>query len=221
MSQDTAGQTSKRILHPIERLSEVLFGLIMVLTFTGSLNAAESGRAEIRTMLFGALGCNVAWGVIDAFMYLMARLSEKAQERRTALAVKQAATPETAHSVIARALPPVAASALGAAEFEKIRVALEKLPASSSGVSLHLEDWLGAAGVFLMVFVSTLPVVLPFVILSDAPLALRVSNGIAIVMLAGTGYAFGRITGYHPVLTAATMIVTGVALVGFTIALGG
>ena len=70
--------SSKRILEPIERISEVLFGLIMVLTFTGSLSAAESGRAEVRVMLVGALGCNLAWGLIDAIMYLMATLSERA-----------------------------------------------------------------------------------------------------------------------------------------------
>jgi hypothetical protein len=39
---------TKRILDPVERISEVLFGLIMVLTFTGSLSAAEAGRAEVR-----------------------------------------------------------------------------------------------------------------------------------------------------------------------------
>ena len=57
---------SKRVLEPIERVSEVLFGLIMVLTFTGSLSVAEAGREDVRTMLIGALGCNLAWGIIDA-----------------------------------------------------------------------------------------------------------------------------------------------------------
>jgi len=45
----------KRALEPIDRLSEVLFGLIMVLTFTGSLSVAEAGREDVRTMLAGAL----------------------------------------------------------------------------------------------------------------------------------------------------------------------
>jgi hypothetical protein len=36
----------------------VLFGLIMVLTFTGTLSAASQGRTEVRTMLIGAIGCN-------------------------------------------------------------------------------------------------------------------------------------------------------------------
>jgi hypothetical protein len=57
---------SSRVLEPGERISEVLFGLIMVLTFTGSLSVAEAGREDIRTMLVGALGCNLAWGIIDA-----------------------------------------------------------------------------------------------------------------------------------------------------------
>ena len=64
------------VLASNERIAEVLFGLIMVLTFTGSLSVAEAERAEVRTMLVGALGCNLAWGIIDAVLYLMGRLSE-------------------------------------------------------------------------------------------------------------------------------------------------
>src|SRR5256885_2262829 len=62
--------SSKRVLEPIDRVSEVLFGLIMVLTFTGSLSVAEAGRDDVRTMLIGALGCNLAWGIIDGVLYL-------------------------------------------------------------------------------------------------------------------------------------------------------
>ena len=52
---------NRRVLDPAERISEVLFGLIMVLTFTGSLSIAEAGREDIRAMLIGALVCNIAW----------------------------------------------------------------------------------------------------------------------------------------------------------------
>jgi hypothetical protein len=69
--------SSKRVLEPIDRVSEVLFGLIMVLTFTGSLSVAEAGRSEVRTMLIGALGCNLAWGIIDGVLYLMAAWRKK------------------------------------------------------------------------------------------------------------------------------------------------
>ena len=65
-------KSSKRVLEPHERISEVLFGLIMVLTFTGSLSVAQAGRDDVRAMLIGALGCNLAWGIIDAVFYYVA-----------------------------------------------------------------------------------------------------------------------------------------------------
>ncbi len=75
--------TSVRVLEPIDRVSEVLFGLIMVLTFTGSLSVAEAGRDDVRAMLVGALGCNLAWGIIDAILYLMGCLAEKGRNLAT------------------------------------------------------------------------------------------------------------------------------------------
>ena len=57
-----SNKSSNRALEPMDRLSEILFGLIMVLTFTGSLSVAEVGREDVRLMLIGALGCNLAWG---------------------------------------------------------------------------------------------------------------------------------------------------------------
>ena len=65
------------VLDPIDRISEVLFGLIMVLTFTGSISVASDGRSEISVLLWAALGCNLAWGIIDAVFYLMGRVTCK------------------------------------------------------------------------------------------------------------------------------------------------
>ena len=65
------------LLDPIDRVSEVLFGLIMVLTSTTTLSVATAGRAEISTMIMGALGCNLAWGIIDAALDLMGCLDER------------------------------------------------------------------------------------------------------------------------------------------------
>ena len=56
---DDSAKSFQRVLAPNECIAEVLFGLIMVLTFTGSLNVAEADRGEVRTMLIGTLGCNL------------------------------------------------------------------------------------------------------------------------------------------------------------------
>ena len=182
----------QRVLEPIDRVSEVLFGLIMVLTFTGSLSVAEAGRDDVRTMLIGALGCNLAWGIIDAMLYLMGCLAEKSQGLMTYAAVRKATDPREAQRLIADALPPVVASILEPAELETMHQRLMQLPEPPARARLSKDDWLGALGVFLIVFVSTFPVVIPFIFMHNVGPALRVSNAIAIVMLFLTGYAFGR-----------------------------
>jgi hypothetical protein len=210
-----------RVLEPIDRVSEVLFGLIMVLTFTGSLSVTEAGRDDVRAMLVGALGCNVAWGVIDAMLYLMGGLADKGRGLMTFRAVRNTGDLQAARRDIAAALPPTVASILTPAELESMRQRLIQLPEPAARARLSKDDWLGATGVFLVVFLSTFPVVIPFIVMRSAGPALRVSNGVAIVMLFLTGWAFGRITGHHPALVGLAMVVIGAILVGMTIVLGG
>mgnify|MGYP003575372881 CR=1 FL=1 len=107
---DALARTPKTVLDPGTRIAEVLFGLIMVLTFTGSLSVAEAGGDDVRMMLIGALGCNIAWGTIDGIFYLMGCVSEKGQGIRSLRAVRNAAAPAEAHQVIAAALPPLLAA---------------------------------------------------------------------------------------------------------------
>ena len=95
----------KRVLEPNERISEVLFGLIMVLTFTGSLSVAQAGRVEVRTMLIGALGCNLAWGIIDGAFYLMGCLAEKGRDLMTYRTVRKINDSQKAQRLITDALP--------------------------------------------------------------------------------------------------------------------
>jgi VIT family len=221
MPENSSERSSKRVLEPIDRVSEVLFGLIMVLTFTGSLSVAEAGRDDVRTMLIGALGCNLAWGIIDGVLYLMGCLAEKGRGLLAFRAVRKAADPKEAQRLIADALPPVITSILQPAELDTMSRRLKDLPEPPEQARLHRDDWLGAVGVFLLVFLCTFPVVIPFIFMHNAGPALRVSNAIAIVMLFLTGYAFGRMTGRHPWLVGISMVVLGLILVGLTIALGG
>ena len=220
MSDETV-KSSKRVLEPIDRVSEVLFGLIMVLTFTGSLSVATAGRDDVRTMLIGALGCNLAWGIIDGILYGMGCLAEKGQGLLTYRAVRNTTDPKEAQRLIADALPSVLAAVLQPAELESMHQRLRELPEPPERAHLGKDEWLGAVGVFLLVFLSTFPVVIPFIFMSNAGPALRVSNVIAIVMLFLTGYAFGRMTGRHPWLVGISMVVLGLVLVGVTMALGG
>jgi len=214
-------KTSKRILEPYDRVSEVLFGLIMVLTFTGSLSIASTGRDDIRTMLIGALGCNLAWGIIDGILYLMGCLAEKGRGLATLRAIRKTSDPQKAQRLIAGALSPLVVSILQPAELETMRQRLKELPEPPGRMRLGKDEWLGALAVFLWVFLSTFPVVIPFLFMKNAMLALRISNAITIGMLFVTGYAFGRITGRRPWVMGIAMVILGTVLGGLTMALGG
>jgi len=205
----------------MERIAEVLFGLIMVLTITCSSSLGGEGRVGVREMLFGALGCNVAWGVIDAVMYLMACFSVRGQNILALRAVRVVAHPEKAYRIIADAMPPLLASVVSNAQFEEMWEKLTSMPEPPSQPRLDKKDWLASVGVFLLVLASTFPVVLPFIFIQEPTRALRVSNLVAIIMLFLTGYAFGRASGYRPWLMGTSMVIVGSSMVGMTILLGG
>ena len=173
-------ESSKRVLNPLERISEVLFGLIMVLTFTSSLRAGEE---DVRTMLIGALGCNLAWGLIDAVMYLMACYSERGRGILALRALRNATDLGQARGIIAENLPPLLAAVIPEQQFELIRQKLNGLPEPPERPWLTKGDWKDAAEVFLLVFLSTFPVVIPFLFIREASAALRVSNTLAVIML--------------------------------------
>src|SRR3954466_1419308 len=116
------------LLDPIDRISEVLFGLIMVLTSTMTLSVATAGRAEISTMIMGAFGCNLAWGIIDAALYLLGCLDERARNLQLQRAVRQTASPEEARRLMADEMPNVLASVLSQSDADTLRRRLLQRP---------------------------------------------------------------------------------------------
>jgi hypothetical protein len=207
-------------LDPIDRISEILFGLIMVLTSTSTLSVLNAGKPEVATMIWGALGCNLAWGIIDAGLYVLGTLDERGRGLLALRAARNPANPDAARSTIASALPgPL--SDLSQQDLEPLRQHLLRLPEPPERPGFSKQDALGALGVCLLVFLSTFPPVVPFLFIDDVQFALRISNAIAIAMLFVCGYAYARGTGLHPWLTGLVMVAIGVAMVGVAVALGG
>ena len=210
-----------RLLDPIDRVSEILFGLIMVLTITSTFSVVASGRADVKTMVLGALGCNLAWGIIDGCLYLMGCLNDRARGPLLIRALRRTSDRDDANQMVADALPPEVAAALSDQEVDELRGKLLRQPESGYRPSLSKEDLLAAFAIAVLVFLSTFPVVIPFFIFQDAHLALRISNGIAVGLLFACGYLLGQIIGGRPWVTGGAMIVLGGALVAVAAALGG
>jgi VIT1/CCC1 family predicted Fe2+/Mn2+ transporter len=210
---------SGSFLSPVDRVSEVLFGLIMALTFTGTLSVATADRSEVREMLIGALGCNIAWGLVDAVMFLLAALTERGRNLAILKEVRTS-NPTRARELILEAMPPIVASTMKPDEVDAIRSRLCSLP-EPGRFSITFADLRMALGVFLLVFLATLPVALPFAFIHEAHRALRLSNAIALAMLFLGGYYLGGHAGRHPWLSGLLMLGIGAVLVWATIALGG
>jgi hypothetical protein len=221
MTESGFEKGKKSILDPVDRLSEVLFGLIMVLTFTGSLSVATAERSDVREMLIGAIGCNIAWGLIDAVMYLMACMSERGTSFRIIRAIQTARSPSGAHDAIRARLPHFIAAELRHEELERIRATILQARLEKHSSRLTSGDFKAAFIVFLIVVASTFPVVVPFIFIHDATVAIRLSNAVAIAMLAMIGFGYGKVAGISAWWMAGAMVALGLLLVSLTIALGG
>lgn len=219
--RDVGEEKRARVLDPIERVSEVIFGLLMAMTFIGSLSVATAGREEVRTMMITALGCNLAWGLADAVMYLVRTVTERTRKRMLLERLRGGADAATGQALVADALPPRLADAAGPEGLELLRRRLAELPALPAGPRLGVDDFKGALGVFLLVVLATFPVVVPFMLFDQAALAVRVSNLVALAMLFIAGWILARYAGGSPWRGGTAMAATGAVLMAAIMALGG
>ncbi|MGS7249568.1 hypothetical protein ACQ7NP_00365 [Pseudomonas anuradhapurensis] len=208
------------VLEPIDRITEVIFGLLMAMTFIGSLSVATAGREDARLMLIAAFGCNLAWGLADAVIYLLRTWTERTRSR-TLLARMQAGEGSQARRLIAAALPARISLALDEDGLEVLRERMLRDAARPIPARLGLDDFKAALATFLLVVVATFPVVIPFLLIDTTATAIRVSHLVALAMLYLAGWLLARYSGGRTQLTGVVLAAVGAALILAIIALGG
>jgi VIT1/CCC1 family predicted Fe2+/Mn2+ transporter len=222
--KQNTGTFSERHLDPASRLGEILFGLIMVLsvTLTAGLSAQE-GPEGVRQLLLAALGCNIAWGIIDAAMYVMNGMTARVEKAHFIWAIRAAPDERAALDIVREEIEPRLELLTGPENREFLcRAVLEYLThADVPPTGVTKEDLYGAMACFWLVFVSCLPAALPFLFFSDPTNALRVSNVLLIGMLFFVGHKWADYAHTNRPLTGLVMMAIGLALVGVAVALGG
>jgi hypothetical protein len=211
----------ERVLEPMERISEVLFGIIIVLTFTCALRFTRMDSGSVHTMLWSAIGCSAVWGLIDSVFYILGCLSERGHNIKLMRAARATQDPQAAKEIIGGVMPPLLAANIRDEEYERLHRKLLEMPEPPYRPPILKQDLQGAGAVFLLAFGSILPVIIPFTFMTNPRWALRVSNGIAIILLFAAGYALGKYAAPHPWRVGVAMVLLGVAMVGLAIALGG
>ena len=213
-----------RYLAPGDSLSEILFGLIMTLTFTlgAGIMVREDPNAA-RELLIATVGCNVAWGLIDGLMYLAGQRFERGRRARLAHAIRAEGNEEKAVLRVAGELDELLERVTEESDRASLyrRIVRAVRDGESPSTRLTRQDLSGAIASFFLVFFSSIPAALPFVIFDKAWIALRVSNAILIGLLFVVGYRWARHTNLPPLRVGFALMVGGLSLVLIAIALGG
>lgn len=219
------GPLSLRVLDPVTGLGEILFGLIMTLTFTlgAGIIIEEEGREGARQLLIALIGCNIAWGIIDGALYLVGELFNRGRLRRLGHLIRQAPGEQAAIQLVAYELDELLANVTTPIDrlglYQRIAKHLRSNPTAANRVTK--DDVLGAVASFWLVFLASVPAAIPFMLMDDARLALRVSNAILLALMFFVGYWWARYTLSRPWLVGLAFLVAGIALVLAAIALGG
>jgi hypothetical protein len=214
-----------KYLDPGSRMGEILFGLIMTLTFTlgAGVVIQEEGREGARAILIGVVGCNLAWGVIDGIFYVLGQVFERGRMLRLRLKVRGTGSQDEARDLVAGELDELLTRVTDDGQRRSLydtivqRMRSDPLPLNR----LRKQDVFGGIAAGWLVFVCSFPAVLPFFFLDDPKLAVRVSNVLLLALLFFVGYRFARDTMARPLLTGLVFLLVGVVLVVGTIALGG
>ena len=213
-----------RNLDPVDTLGEIIFGLIMVMTFTiGARILGADEPTDGRELLIAALGCNVAWGIIDGFLYLLVCVFER--RRITSLHAALAQSEQATGIQLLRDELDSDLTELGDAEVRErfyAAIAAAARRTKPGKVRVTLNDVRGAALACCLVIATAIPAALPFMFISDAYIALRVSNAILACLLFLVGFRWGKHIGSpSPALVGLLIMSIGVALVLIAIPLGG
>ena len=217
----TTTESAGSALDPVYRSSEVIFGLLMAMSFIGSISVATDGREEVRTLLVAALGCNLAWGLVDAVMHLVGVKTQKRRNRLLLQKLHGNSDFAAGRALVADELSGPMAASLGDEGLELMRKRLTAVPPDESHARLHGRDFGDAFVVFLLVVLSTFPLVIPFMFIPDTARALLVSRLVALATLFLAGALLARYSGGNAWLNGLAMAAIGAVLMAAIMALGG
>src|SRR5262245_47041518 len=211
-----------RHLDPSDQLGEILFGLIMALGFTGAVHLGRE-QADNYTLFVGILGCNLAWAIVDGVMYTLCAYFDRGRMARMVRDMLTAPTEAEALKLIAVEMGERLDGVTTAEQREQIcRWALQNLRVQQpEPARLRRKDVLGGVAISLSIVLATLPILVPFLVIRDPRLAVRISNFIALGELFLLGIWWGRMVGENAFRIAAGLTFVGVVLVLIAIALGG
>jgi hypothetical protein len=220
-----------RWLDPIDGLAEVIYTVLIVLTFTlayGALRIGDGSQSlsamHVNELLLGALGCAIAWGLIDGVMYVLLEVLQRGERHRLLAQIQAAPSEQAAVTVIADeldyVLEPIADEQARQALYRDVYARLHN--SAARPVGFKRADLVGALSCVLVACLAALPSLLPLLLLRDNyALAVRASNIVSFAVLFAAGYSWGNYTGANPWKTGLLLAAVAALMVAIALPLGG
>ncbi|WP_448680138.1 hypothetical protein [Pseudomonas nicosulfuronedens] len=206
---------------PFDRLSEVAFGVIMALTIISVIPTAADGAGR-QQLVAAALGCNLAWGIVDALMTLVGMRVDREHRHAGLRALRRSEDDGHFREGLREFLPDPVVKHMQPADVQRMRQNLLKsMLGTGDTPSLGREHWLAWLILACHTFVATFPIILPLLFIHDDLLALRLAQATGLVLLFGLGWLLARWAGGRPWQGALGFTALGVTMAGICLALGG
>jgi VIT1/CCC1 family predicted Fe2+/Mn2+ transporter len=174
-------------------------------------------------LLIAVLGCNIAWGIVDGVTYILANLMNRGARARLIATLKKSPNDPIATELANSRIDAVLGELLTPAQRQQLHQwVLEGVErVEPEPIRLTKADLYTGLACFLIVFGAALPVLLPFLLIPNEFVALRVSNGLTLAMLFMIGWRWAGFANMSRLKTGAALLAMGVVLVVITVALGG
>lgn len=213
----------ERYLDPTERLDEMLFALIMVLSITLGVGLAADKETSASQVVWAIVGCNLAWGLIDACMHIVTQLFDRSSKARLVEALCTSNNEAEQVATVGTVLDAPLAALTSADERRVLylKIADRLRGATVQRTRVAPEDVYGGLAIVWLMVLATIPAIVPFMLITDRFVAARVSNALVLLTLFAVGFGFARLIHANPWMLGWSTALFGLAMVVIVVLLGG
>jgi VIT1/CCC1 family predicted Fe2+/Mn2+ transporter len=213
-----------RHLDPSESLLELLFGLVMAFTMTaGARLLSAPNEIDVRELIIGLFGCNLAWGIIDGAFYLLGTLFDRNRRVRFVRQLQAAGDEAKALSLIKAEFDLADEPEMPTEDKARFHSTVLRmlLKAGTRRAGLRRGDLVGAALIAVLVTAAAIPGIVALLLIPEAYAALRIANIAQILLLFLMGYGWAHYSGTNPWHAGLVIGLLGLVLILVAVALGG
>ena len=213
-----------RALDPADALAEMTCGLVMMLTILCTAGWYVDGSDNPRrTLAFAAIGCCLAWGIIDGFLYVASAVYERGHRGRLIRSV-QASEHGSAVDFVRGRVDEATGHLLSAQSSTAVAEELVDVAATvdpPARITTSRGDFAPVPRAMVLNVSATILPALAILFIDDVRDALAVAKTIVVLSMFATGFLWGRTTRFGAVRSGVAMLVFGVTMVGIAVVFGG